>query len=213
MRTPKENAQRLFTKGTEYMYLDANAEQRTVDFIVGVIAWEITGFWGTFWHQYFRRALTTISSSICRYSLRLPQPSRTLPEPRSFLGSAIVRVAVDWFSLPSSSKPPVLALAFFGSFIVGIVIEDTIQDLWRRITIATEHDGDDGVSLWYKLLGYIWVALWFMMVSPWYLLPQQSTAPGRYMVCTGELCEHHWRRHSQDVAAHQWGDLEGCSRH
>lgn len=25
------------------MYLDANAEQRTVDFIVGVIAWEITG--------------------------------------------------------------------------------------------------------------------------------------------------------------------------
>nr|APA36955.1 3-acetyltrichothecene 4-O-acetyltransferase [Fusarium praegraminearum] len=224
MSTPKEDTQRLFAEGTEYMYLDANAEQWTVRFITGVIAWAIPGrvsidlpnrvlsilsvllgfttpqqwpplfgsildaytirgFWGTFWHQYFRRALTSVSNFICRDFLRLPRPSiveRYLNLSLVFLGSAIVHIPVDWFSLPPPSKPPALALAFFSSFVVGIIIEDTIQALWRRITGAAKQDGDDGVPLWHKLVGYIWVVFWFMMVSPWYLyhnsrLPAEDT--------------------------------------
>nr|ANO39641.1 3-acetyltrichothecene 4-O-acetyltransferase [Fusarium culmorum] len=222
MSTPKEDTQRLFAEGTEYMYLDANAEQWTVRFITGVIAWAIPGrvsidlpgrvlsifsvllgfttpqqwppvfgsildaytirgFWGTFWHQYFRRALTGVSNFICRDFLRLPRPSiveRYLNLSLVFLGSALVHIPVDWFSLPPPSKPPVLALVFFGSFIVGIIIEDTVQALWRRITSATKQDGDDGVPLWHKLVGYIWVAFWLMVVSPWYLYHNSRLPPG-----------------------------------
>lgn len=71
-----------------------------------------------------------------------------------------------------------LALAFFGSFIVGIIIEDTVQALWRRITGATKQDGDEGVPLWHKLVGYIWVAFWLMVVSPWYLYHNSRLPPG-----------------------------------
>ncbi|RGP67088.1 trichothecene-4-o [Fusarium sporotrichioides] len=221
MSTPKEDTLKLFGEGTEYMYLDANAEQWTGRFIAGIIAWvipgrvsidlphrvlsiisvflgfsspqqwpplfgsmldayTIRGFWSTFWHSYCRWTLTTISSFICRDFLRLPRPSiveRYLNIAFVFLGSAVVHMAIDSFCWGPPMKTKLPTLAFFGSLVVGIIIEDTIQALCRRITGEKRRDGDDGVPVWHKLVGYIWVSFWFMMTSPWYLYHNSRLPP------------------------------------
>ncbi|OBS24845.1 hypothetical protein FPOA_05382 [Fusarium poae] len=223
LSTPKEDTQRLFGPGTEYMYLDATAEQWMGRCFVGIIAWvipgrvsidlpyraislvsvlfgftspqqwpplfgsiwdayTIRGFWSTFWHQYCRWALTSISNFICRDFLRLPRPSiveRYLNISVVFVGSAVVHMAIDSFCWgpPTKPKPMLPALAFFGSFVVGIIIEDTVQALCRRITGAKKQDGDDGVPVWHKLVGYIWVSFWFIITSSWYLYHNTRLPP------------------------------------
>ncbi|KAM0497049.1 hypothetical protein ACHAP8_006941 [Fusarium lateritium] len=88
-------------------------------------------------------------------------------------------MAIDTFCWgpPTKPKPMLPALAFFGSFIVGIIIEDTVQALCRRITGAKKLDGGDGVPVWHKLVGYIWVSFWFIMTSSWYLYHNSRLPP------------------------------------
>jgi hypothetical protein len=84
-------------------------------------------------------------------------------------------MAIDSHCWGPPSKLP--ALAFFGSFIVGIIVEDTIQALCRRITGVKKYDEEQGVPIWHKVVGYVWVAFWFIVTSPWYLYHNTRLPP------------------------------------
>ncbi|KAH7174891.1 acetyltransferase [Fusarium flagelliforme] len=138
-------------------------------------AYTIRGFWSTFWHSYCRWTLTTISNFICRDLLRLPRPSlveRYMNVAGVFLTSAVIHMAIDAHCWGPPSKFP--ALAFFGSCVIGIIIEDTVQALWRRITVSQK---SGGVPTWHKLVGYLWVSFWFVMTAPWYLYHNTRLPP------------------------------------
>ncbi|KAF4986888.1 hypothetical protein FDECE_15710 [Fusarium decemcellulare] len=130
----------------------------------------IRGFWSIFWHQYCRWALTSISNFICRDVLRVPRPSlveRYLNIAVVFVASGIFHVIVDSFSFQPPPKAP--TLAFFASFSLAIMIEDSVQELCRRVTGVNTHNGKQIIPLWHKLVGYLWVSVWLTVTSPWYL--------------------------------------------
>ncbi|CAI0644251.1 unnamed protein product [Colletotrichum noveboracense] len=130
-------------------------------------SYTIRGFWSIFWHQHCRWFLTSVSNYLCRDLLRLPRPSRLeryFNIALVFMGSGLVHVMLDMFCWQPPLKAP--TLAFFGSFAMAIMIEDGVQEVWRRI--SGEEDSKI-VPLWHKIVGYIWVSTWLTVTSPWYL--------------------------------------------
>jgi hypothetical protein len=92
--------------------------------------------------------------------------------------------------------PQIGTILFFQSFAWGIMIEDGVQELWRRVTTTKEKGPppsngipnttnghakkDDDMKarneeqvtpLWQKILGYIWVLFFFVLVNPWFMYP------------------------------------------
>ncbi|KAF3811669.1 Acetyltransferase pyr8 [Colletotrichum gloeosporioides] len=130
-------------------------------------SYTIRGFWSIFWHQHCRWFLTSVSNYLCRDLLRLPRPSRLeryFNIALVFMGSGLVHVMLDMFCWQPPLKAP--TLAFFGSFAVAIMLEDGVQEVWRRISGAED---SKNVPLWHKIVGYIWVSTWLTVTSPWYL--------------------------------------------
>lgn len=128
----------------------------------------------TFWHQYLRWPLTSVSNFLARDILRLPRPSvleRYTNIYFAFLGSGVFHLIYDLFlgSPTRESK----AVVFFSSFALGIMIEDGIQAVWRRLSgdKSGERESGAGVPLWHKAVGFIWVAAWLLITAPWYLYP------------------------------------------
>jgi hypothetical protein len=73
--------------------------------------------------------------------------------------------------LPAEKSKAVL---FFSSFSLGIMIEDGIQEAWRRLSGADKagvKESSADVPLWHKAVGFIWVATWLLITSPWFLYP------------------------------------------
>lgn len=57
-------------------------------------------------------------------------------------------------------------MSFFLSFVVGYMIEDGVQALWKR----TRAQNNIGVPAWWqRTLGFCWVITWLGVTSPWYL--------------------------------------------
>ncbi|KAM0426425.1 hypothetical protein ACHAPT_008472 [Fusarium lateritium] len=78
-----------------------------------------------------------------------------------------MHLTIDLFSYKPPSKAP--TLAFFGSFVIAIMLEDGVQELNRRITGVDTRKKDVKVPLWHRLVGYLWVTVWMTLTAPWYL--------------------------------------------
>ncbi|KAJ4245765.1 hypothetical protein NW762_013889 [Fusarium torreyae] len=63
-------------------------------------------------------------------------------------------------------------MAFFGTFAIGIMIEDAVQALCRQITGVNTRDEKQRVPVWHKLVGYAWVSLWLTLTSSCRLPPE-----------------------------------------
>ncbi|KAH6886987.1 membrane bound O-acyl transferase family-domain-containing protein [Thelonectria olida] len=151
-------------------------------------AYTIRACWSTFWHQSFRWPLTSISNFVCRDLLRLPQPSafaRYVNVSIVFFVSGVVHLALDSFS----PQPPPMgpALGFFSSFCIPILLEEVVQEACRRITGVDTNDRKQAVPLWHKLVGYLWVAFWLSLTSPWYLYPATRTPPEAKWLVPGSV--------------------------
>ncbi|KAF4830797.1 Acetyltransferase TRI7 [Colletotrichum tropicale] len=191
--TSPEDAEKLFGPGKEFLYINANAEQWGARVAVGLISWlaparvtmdivyrvlsvvSVLGgmaspedwppLFGSIWDAYTIRAFW--SNYICRDLLRLLRPSRLeryLNIALVFMGSGLVHVMLDTFCWEPSLKAP--TLAFFGSFAVAIMIEDGVQEVWRRFAGVED---SKKVRLLHKIVGYFWVSTWLTVTSPWYL--------------------------------------------
>ncbi|CAG8081039.1 unnamed protein product [Penicillium nalgiovense] len=145
-------------------------------------AFTLRNFWGKFWHQFMRQPFTSISSFIARDVLRLTRSS-TLERYTNlsivFLVSAIFHVIVDILqSIPMERSG---SIPFYLAFIIGIMLEDGVQNLWKRLQTPEsgqdeEKRSSDIVPLWKRAAGMLWVMLWLGVTSTWYFTPMiQST--------------------------------------
>jgi hypothetical protein len=59
-------------------------------------------------------------------------------------------------------------MRFFVTQVAGIIIEDTAQELWRRLI------GDTKINIRNKVVGYIWVMSFLVWSTPAWLYPQAA---------------------------------------
>ncbi|KAG8408625.1 hypothetical protein J3458_019650 [Metarhizium acridum] len=140
------------------------------------MAFTLRNFWGKFWHQFLRWPFTSTANYLTRDFLRLPRPSpmeRYLNIFLVFLLSGLLHVMVDSVQgvLPSQSG----AMTFFPLFTLGFMIEDGIQEAWKRLRVSKEtHRADLRTTLWQRTLGFIWVITWMSLTSPPYLFASRQ---------------------------------------
>ncbi|KAK5999048.1 Acetyltransferase TRI7 [Cladobotryum mycophilum] len=140
----------------------------------------LRGFWGSYWHQWCRLPLTSMSNYVARDVLRLPRPSlveRYINLFIVFFFSGLVHLVVDgYMAIPPSESG---ALQYFPAAALGIMLEDGVQGLWRRISGASsrKESKGQGVLLWHRLVGYVWVAFWMILTTPWYIFPVTRINP------------------------------------
>jgi hypothetical protein len=129
-----------------------------------------------FWHQSLRYTLSSTSSFITERVLKLTKPSlieRYTNVLFVFTLSGIVHIFQDIGYGKSNTRHQLGTLAFFQSFAFGIMIEDGVQELWRRFSgTMIRSEASEGTPLWRKVAGAIWVMVFISMVSPWYHYPQ-----------------------------------------
>ncbi|CAI7587750.1 unnamed protein product [Penicillium viridicatum] len=127
----------------------------------------LRNFWGKFWHQFLRLPLTSTSNFLARDVLGLPRPSFVERYTNVFIVfffSGLTHVILD--SLRNVSPWDYWTMSFFLSFVVGYMIEDGVQGLWKR-TLGSQND--NGFPVWWqKALGFCWVITWLGVTSPWY---------------------------------------------
>lgn len=129
-----------------------------------------------------RQPFTSISNFIARDVLNLTQYSileRYTNIFIVFLISAIFHVIVDILqSVPMESSG---SMPFYLAFVFGIMLEDGVQHIWKRVQIPdNEHEktkqSSGIVPLWKRATGLVWVMLWLGVTSTWYFTPMiQST--------------------------------------
>ena len=134
-----------------------------------------------FWHQFVRQPFSTISNFIARDVLRLPRPSileRYTNVFLVFLISAGTHVLSDYAGgiLPEQSG----AMHFFLAFVLGYMIEDGVQYLWKRTESSNENskakpsgESDAVTPLWQRAIGFVWVMVWLAVTSTWFLEPNE----------------------------------------
>ena len=67
-------------------------------------------------------------------------------------------------------------MMFFQSFTFGIMIEDCVQELWRRFSGTNKTAKAKGTTpLWQKVVGAIWVVVFLSITSPWFFYQQALT--------------------------------------
>ncbi|KAJ5161216.1 hypothetical protein N7492_006608 [Penicillium capsulatum] len=126
-------------------------------------------FWGRYWHQNLRVPFSSFSNFVARTFLRLPRSS--ILERYSvflvFLLSASMHMMVDLATSVGWERSG--AIPFFLSIALGILIEDSIQVVWRRVS---------GLGLpstlpssWTRVAGIIWVVTWLGITSTVYFQP------------------------------------------
>lgn len=136
-----------------------------------------------------RQPFTSISNFIARDVLNLTRSS--ILERYSnifivFLISAVFHVIVDIVqSIPMQSSG---SMPFYLAFVLGIMIEDGVQDIWKRVQAPNNgqeksKQSSDIVPLWKRAVGMVWVMLWLGVTSTWYFTPMiQSTNDDTRMI-------------------------------
>lgn len=61
------------------------------------------------------------------------------------------------------------ATAFFSSTVLGIMIEEGLQGIWRKMNPRTSAQASP--PLWARTLGLAWVVTWMGVTSTWYFTP------------------------------------------
>lgn len=124
-------------------------------------AYTVERLWSRTWHQMLRRSLTTPGHKLGRY-LSIPEGtilSSLVILYTSFFISAWIHHAGDYMMLGHHAD----ALKFFLSQAVVITLEKSIVALGRRVGFTNSYA--------WRILGYVWVQLWFLYSLPWWLQP------------------------------------------
>ncbi|KAF9530987.1 membrane bound O-acyl transferase family-domain-containing protein [Crepidotus variabilis] len=176
-------------------------------------------FWGKFWHQSFRRVFQMHANFIAHTVLRFPKSrSKFILYTKVtlvFLLSGLLHFFTDSVALQSLSVSG--ALQFYLIQVVGLVIEDTVANLWRYIqgsgTISPKgpsevismngSGGEDKTPpstsppTAFKLLGLLWVLLWLGYTLPMWADPlidggyMEDVSKGAFSILMG-LWQGQW---------------------
>lgn len=109
-----------------------------------------------------RQPFTSISNFVARDVLHLPRPSILERYTNTFIvffASGTMHYAIDLASgIPWELSG---AMYYFLSFVLGIMIEDGVQALWKRFSPPEKSaDGEIVTPLWKKIVGMLWVGAW-----------------------------------------------------
>jgi type III secretory pathway component EscS len=137
-----------------------------------------------------RRPFTSISNFVSWDVLKLSRSSlleRYTNISIVFLVSAVFHVIVDMLqSIPTEKSG---SIPFYLAFVIGIMLEDGVQELWKNLQPRNEPEMEakrstkDVVPLWKWSIGLVWVMLWLGVTSTWYFTPMiQATTEDMRMV-------------------------------
>ncbi|GFF25729.1 LOW QUALITY PROTEIN: hypothetical protein IFM46972_01521 [Aspergillus udagawae] len=151
-------------------------------------AWTLRRFWGVYWHQWLRWPFSAISTTIAENGFGMTKAhlvGRYMHVLFVFTLSGVLHLISDVLSGVPWRKSG--SLLFFCSFTLAFMIEDGVQELWRRIT---EKQGKEqavqsnekcgrmsavevvtSTPVWKKVVGFAWVGAWLSVSSPVYLQP------------------------------------------
>lgn len=111
-----------------------------------------------------RQPFTITSNAITRQILRLPCSTVVV----RYLNIAIVfglSGITHYLGARAANIPYSGAMHFFGLSGLGVLIEVTFQGLFYRLSPQEMTPS----PVWYnKIIGFIWVGLWFSLMAPWY---------------------------------------------
>lgn len=161
-------------------------------------AYTLRGFWGRTWHQLLRGRLTSIADRVTYDVLALPRSSAREGKAAKERGVApILRLASRYTHLlvcffVSGLMHQVLDLAlglrwgeshvtfFFVLMAVGIMAEDAVQWVWYDVLLSARNQRNTQKRLeargawWSRIIGYLWVVVWFSISTPYYAYPNMS---------------------------------------
>lgn len=148
-----------------------------------------------FWHQQLRDALNDPATIIAHGILRLPATGiaqRYAKIVICFFISGVMHMFVDLANGLTYAESG--AIRFFTTQALGIMIEDGVQDTWRRLFgDGKSADDNTGISMWKRVVGLIW--LWAFMawtVPSWMFAPILSRASGEQGAIMGSLSLSRW---------------------
>lgn len=123
-----------------------------------------------FWHQFLRQPFTAVSKFVVCDVLGIPRGSllgRYSVILTVFAMSGLLHVMVDITqAIPWEYSG---ATAFFSSTALGVVIEEGVQAIWRKMNPRTSVQASP--ALWARTLGLAWVVTWMGITSTWYFTP------------------------------------------
>lgn len=138
----------------------------------------IRGFWGKYWHQSNRYPFQGASNYICKDVLGLKaRIQRYTNILFVFTLSGVFHVITDRAEGISFGQSR--AMSFFCAQAGGIVVEDGVQELWRRWhqssrSGAKESGGFDvEVPPWAKVVGYLWTWTFLSVTAGWFAQPHE----------------------------------------
>lgn len=83
-------------------------------------------------------------------------------------------------------------MQYFLSFVLGIMLEDGVQALYRSIrpSAAASEKRDTASSFWRKAVGFLWVMVWMGVTSTNYFHPMQQASSDGFMMVPFNLAEY-----------------------
>ena len=160
-------------------------------------AYTIRGFWGSFWHQLIRCRLVAMADWVTYDILRLPRSGGREKDGGSRGGVDITRIVARYTHILCCFFVSGVFHQFIDaaqglrwgesgatqSFVlmaVGIMIEDAVQWVWFDVLGGAKsvHPKRREGTWWTMCIGYVWVALWLSVATPWYGYPTLSRNEG-----------------------------------
>jgi hypothetical protein len=103
--------------------------------------------------------------------MRLPKPSILERYTNIFFVFTLSGILHVLFNIAGGKVDSKIGtMLFFQSFAFGIMVEDGIQAIWRRLT-GEKFQSNGSTSVWKKFVGFIWVAVFMIIVTPWFVYP------------------------------------------
>ncbi|KAF3087274.1 hypothetical protein TWF569_008951 [Orbilia oligospora] len=136
-------------------------------------------FWGKFWHQTLRWHFSKPAQFITHKIFQLPKTGliqRYVNTYGVFLISGIWHAGQSWLMLHSQGPEIQQAgwnreLFFFTVMATGIMIEDGVQWLFRSQKVRNGEE-KEGLVVWKRAIGYIWVWGLLVLVAPFIDYPK-----------------------------------------
>ncbi|RDL36191.1 uncharacterized protein BP5553_06803 [Venustampulla echinocandica] len=155
-------------------------------------AYSVRRFWGNFWHQNLRRMMGEPALFLSRSILHLPEGGileRYTKIMATFYISGVVHAIADLAGgLPWSKQ---LTVKFFVTQALGIIIEDTVEAVYRAICGKKRTPGPP--AFWIRIVGYVWLAGFLVWSTPMWVYPGASrTSEGTRSILPYSVINREW---------------------
>ncbi|CAF9934469.1 MAG: hypothetical protein HETSPECPRED_009237 [Heterodermia speciosa] len=138
----------------------------------------VRGFWGKYWHQSNRYPFQGAGNYVCKDLLGLRgRVQRYVNILGVFALSGVFHVVTD--RAEGIGWEESRAMRFFCAQAGGILVEDGVQELWRRWVrkrrggAGDGGDGDVDVPVWAKAVGYVWTWTFLSVTAGWFAQPHE----------------------------------------